>query len=55
MAFSWLCRNVDDNEFLLTNLNNESLISIPNVNDSNFDPAQTVRIINCLLNSSDTV
>jgi hypothetical protein len=55
MAFSWLCRDVDDNEFLLSSLNNEYLISIPNVNDSNFDPAQAVRITNCLLDSSDTV
>jgi hypothetical protein len=45
MTFAWLCRDVDDSEFLLSNLNNESLISIPNVNDRTFDPAQGVRMI----------
>ena len=42
MSFTWLCRDVDDRVFLISNLQTESLISIPHGNDSTFDPAQGV-------------
>ena len=43
MSFAWYCRDVDDDEFLLSSLTHEVLLSFPQANDNFSPPSFNVR------------
>ena len=45
MTFSWYCRDVDDHDFVLSNLTFEVLLPIPKANDSSTPLSTNVRQI----------